>query len=202
MGRWVATAREVLEGSLVGSRKLEASEVLGCMCVGGSTKACVSKPQPGLLSVCLQLPVPTFFGFCPGLQLGITQLLMTLPLRNLQTMNLEAWSSCLLCRSPHPACAVHSLALPPHPPSCHSTCLPASHPANQFLALPFFFPLFSHSCTFLRSFLSYLAPGASHARAQKACAAAFLPAPPCKALRLEIRAQSARHRDQDTGTSL
>jgi hypothetical protein len=142
VGRWVATAREVLEGSLVGSRKLEASEVLGCMCVGGSTKACVSKPQPGLLSVCLQLPVPTFFGFCPGLQLGITQLLMTLPLRNLQTMNLEAWSSCLLCRSPYPACAVHSLALPPHPPTRHSPHPPVSLPANQFLALlPALFPL-------------------------------------------------------------
>ena len=174
MGRWVATAREVLEGSLVGSRKLEASEVLGCMCVGGSTKACVSKPQPGLLSVCLQLPVPTFFGFCPGLQLGITQLLMTLPLRNLQTMNLEAWSSCLLCRSPHLACAVHSLTLPPHPASPHSPRPPASQPANQFLALPFFFPLLSHSCTFLLALLSSLASGASHARTQKARAAAFL----------------------------
>ena len=175
VGRWVATAREVLEGFLIGSRKLEASEVLVCMCVVGSPKACISKPQPGLQSVCLQLPVPTVFGFCPGLQLGITQLLMTLPLRNLQTMNLEAWSSCLLCRSPHP-------------PSCHSPSPPASQPANQFLALPFFFPLFSHSCTFFGALLSSLASGASHARTQKACAAAFLSAPPCRALRLEMRA--------------
>ena len=158
--------------------------MLGCLCVGGSTKACISKPQPGLLSVCLQLPVPTFFGFCPGLQLGITQLLAPE-----ESAYLEAWSPCLLCRSPHP-------------PSCHSPRPPASQPANQFLALPFFFPLLSHSCTFLPALLSSLASGASHARAQKACAAAFLPAPPCKALRLEIRAQSARHRDQDTGTSL
>ena len=172
------------------------------MCVVGSPKACISKPQPGLLSVCLQLPVPTFFGFCPGLQLGITQLLMTLPLRNLQTMNLEAWSSCLLCRSPHPACAVHSLTLPPHPASPHSPRPPASQPANQFLALPFFFPLFSLSCTFLPALLSSLASGASHTRAQKTRAAEFLPAPPCKALRLEIRAQSVGHRDQDTGTRL
>ena len=88
---------------------------------------------------------------------------------------LEAWSPCLLCRSPHP-------------PSCHSPCPPASQPANQFLALPFFFPLFSHSCTFFGALLSSLASGASHARTQKACAAAFLSAPPCRALRLEMRA--------------
>lgn len=170
VGRWVATAREVLEGFLIGSRKLEASEVLVCMCVVGSPKACISKPQPGLQSVCLQLPVPTVFGFCPGLQLGITQLLACK-----ESAYLEAWRPCLLCRSPHP-------------PSCHSPSPPASQPANQFLALPFFFPLFSHSCTFFGALLSSLASGASHARTQKACAAAFLSAPPCRALRLEMRA--------------
>ena len=124
VGRWVATAREVLEGFLIGSRKLEASEVLVCMCVVGSPKACISKPQPGLQSVCLQLPVPTVFGFCPGLQLGITQLLACK-----ESAYLEAWRPCLLCRSPHP-------------PSCHSPSPPASQPANQFLALlPALFPL-------------------------------------------------------------
>ena len=156
VGRWVATAREVLEGFLIGSRKLEASEVLVCMCVVGSPQACLSKPQPGLQSVCLQLPVPTVFGFRPGLQLGITQLLAPE-----ESAYLEAWRPCLLYRSPHP-------------PSCHSPRPPASQPANQFLALPFFFPLLSHSCTFLLALLSSLASGASHARTQKARAAAFL----------------------------